>query len=123
MFKSPPILSIYEGNQMFKPFLERFLLGVVDRLRDLSVALESDDPKTLHDATHKLKGSASTFGFPQLSISIAKLEDSLTKDAVQLSPGERVKCFNSLVKQCARLSANGSSIQMDQGMFLLEPKS
>ena len=120
MQESPPIMSIHEGNRMFKPLLERFLMGVVGRLKEVSLAIESSDLQTLQEATHRLKGSAATFGFPQLTVSIAKLEESFSTGVVEFSSrGEPAKCFNSLVNQCARLSSNGKPIKIDQSLLLL----
>ena len=65
--KSQPLLSIHENNPVLQPLIGGFMSGVLDRLGELSSAIASDDLAATKRVAHQFKGSASTYGFPQLA--------------------------------------------------------
>ena len=118
--ESMPLLSIHEGNPSLQPLISRFLATVEERIKELHSALLTRSLTDLKRVAHKFRGSASTFGFPQVASSIARLEDQFILFHDQKCGFEQVvAAFEKLFHQCGRLCSKGFSCNLDASQFPL----
>lgn len=114
MQDSLPLLSIHEGNPSLQPLIARFIASIGDRLIELRDGIVKEDRDAVKRAAHKFRGSASTFGFPQVSASIRRVEDTFLQIPNNASASaELASAYSRLISQCARLSSSGTSCQLD----------
>lgn len=119
-----PLLSIHEGNPTLQPLIGRFLDSISERLLELRTAVENNDIDGIKRVSHKFRGSASTFGFPQVAVSIRRVEDGFIQYAGHLAQWPDVAAtYNRLVNQCARLSSNGNTCTLDLPALILKPEN
>lgn len=61
-----PIISVYAGDELYRPLLEEFVTGLAHRLHEILSAAQKPDLTDMRRLSHKLRGSAAIYGFPQL---------------------------------------------------------
>jgi HPt (histidine-containing phosphotransfer) domain-containing protein len=110
-----PLLSIHEGNSDLQPIIPKFLETVTERLSEMKEAITQNKIDDLKSICHKFRGSASTFGFPQVATSIVRVEDCFIQFKSGLTPlSKTIAAYNRLVHQCSRLSTNGWKTDVTQ---------
>jgi len=86
--QSSVFYSIYEDDELYQDLLGGFVASLGPRLQEIANAVTQGDTPELRRLTHKLRGSAALYGFPQIVDALQKVE----KDA---------KCLCDLITTCA----------------------
>lgn len=118
--ESLPLLSIYEGNSSLQPLIARFVTSIKDRLEEFHSSILNRDLEGVKRNSHKFRGSAATFGFPQVAASVRRVEECFIQHlSGQTKPADIVAAFDRLIDQCNRLCTNGSTCKIDSNKLLI----
>lgn len=69
-----PITSRHAGNELLRPLLAEFAAGLTDSVAGLRRAAAAGDGMELARLSHRFKGEAATYGYPELAEAIERLE-------------------------------------------------
>ncbi len=106
------------------PLIERFIVSVPGRLQELRDVILQRNAEDVRRVAHKFRGSASTFGFPQIAAIIKGVEEVFLRQQVSASVDmELLGQFNRLVKQCTRMSTRGFVLPAETTALLLLDES
>ena len=71
-----PIFSIYADQELYQDLIEQFVFGLRKDLNTLEDAIGSHSPQLISNISHKIRGTAATFGYPGLAAILAKVENA-----------------------------------------------
>lgn len=95
-----PLLSEYRLDADMVELVELFVSEMPERLDALAGAFRSGDLDRLRTESHRLRGAAGGYGYPQLTHAAARLEDALRGqcdlDAIRAE-------FDELITLCQRV--------------------
>ena len=74
-------------DAVMQPLVAVFLERLPGRVLEMQVALNEQDWQTLARCAHQIKGTAASFGYPDLTDQAAALEKSLKGGALTSAPG------------------------------------
>jgi len=106
------IVSSLAGIGKMAPLVERFIARLPERVKEMKMAVESNQLDQLSVLAHQLKGAATGYGFPTLTDSAKNLE-MLAKAKVDIDAIG--KQFDELRDLCARADAGTSSDKTTAG--------
>lgn len=72
-----PILSLYEGDDMYESLLGEFVNTLAPRVHEMTEVLRRHDLAEMRRLVHKFRGSAATYGFPQMAGQAKLLDDKI----------------------------------------------
>ncbi len=75
-----PVVSLV-GNPRFQPLIERYVRSFPDLRRELGTLLETGRMEELRTRVHRLRGTASNYGFPEVSKAAGSCEDAIRAGA------------------------------------------
>lgn len=97
-----PLVSELASDAELAELLELFVTELDARIRLLDLALRQGDVETLESISHRLRGSATGYGFPTITDSAADLEDAILAGEQEVSAlAEKVE---ALIHLCRRAS-------------------
>lgn len=112
-----PILSIYEGDPVYQPLLDDYVAKLPERLLDVCKSFRSQDIPEVKRQLHRFKGSAATYGFPQIANLFKNMEDTITASHTA-SPHEVISslttAFEHAVNVCALITTFSNSDERRQ---------
>lgn len=73
----------FDGRSEFEQLIQNYRLSFKSKLADIQVAFEQEDWLQIKSLMHKLKGSAGSYGFQQLSEYATLVEESIDDDNLQ----------------------------------------
>jgi HPt (histidine-containing phosphotransfer) domain-containing protein len=77
-----PVVSLV-GNPRFQPLIERYVGSFPELRRDLETLLATGRLEELRTRVHRLRGTASNYGFPEVSKAAGACEDRIRAGAAQ----------------------------------------
>jgi CheY-like chemotaxis protein/HPt (histidine-containing phosphotransfer) domain-containing protein len=75
-----PAVSLV-GNPRFQPLIERYVGSFPEQRRELAALLEAGRTEELRTRVHRLRGTASNYGFPEVSRAAGACEDRIRAGA------------------------------------------
>jgi signal transduction histidine kinase/DNA-binding NarL/FixJ family response regulator len=105
---SSPILSSYHSQEIFKPMIKEFCQNLPSRIDEIKSALELESFGELKKVVHKMKGSAASFGYPQLSHEALKFENVM--QAQPVSSDELQTCVANLQRISERIISGSKTL-------------
>ena len=72
-----PHRSLYADDPLMQPLITDFVARLTQHVTEIRRALADNDPKTLRQICHQLKGSGKSFGFPPITTHAAAILEKL----------------------------------------------
>ena len=100
--EAEPLFSEYASDTDMTELIELFVQDLKSDIRRVNAALSEGDLESLGVLAHQLKGSAGSYGFPQLTEQADRLETCVRTSA---DPGKLEREVADFVSLCRRVSA------------------
>lgn len=90
-----PVLSRYAQDRLIGPLLVEFVKDLAPQVDALASATASADLAELGRLSHKLKGEAATYGYPELA-RLASAVEELARRGSPADPAQLTELMNAL---------------------------
>ena len=91
-----PIFSKYAGDSIVGPLLKDFVADLPAQLSALVAAAQQPDRSDANHLSHRLKGDAATYGYPELAHAAHELELATKAGMAPLDPAQLARLLNAM---------------------------
>jgi HPt (histidine-containing phosphotransfer) domain-containing protein len=91
-----PIFSKYAGDGIVGPLLKDFVADLPAQLSALFAAAQLPDRSEANHLSHRLKGDAATYGYPELAHAAHELEQATKAGVTPLEPAQLARLLNAM---------------------------